>query len=269
MKGDNMIFDTHAHYDDEAFSEDREDLIASLKEAGIGHVIDVGASKASQPLVKGLADRYDFIYGALGMHPDEVGDLDDRLWEYIKEGLDHDPKIVAVGEIGLDYHWDVQPHDVQIHWFKEQIRLAQERDLPILVHSRSAAADTMAVIQELYGEGTPGFAMKRKGIIHCYSYSLEQAKLYTDLGFYLGIGGVVTFKNARKLKKVVTEIPLDHLLLETDCPYMAPEPNRGKRNSSLYLPYVVQAIADLKGISTEEVEDTTWKNAMDLFQIPV
>lgn len=263
-----MIFDTHAHYDDEAFQEDRSDVIAKLQPSGIGHVIDVGASKASLPIVREIADSYDFIYGALGMHPDEVGDIDDQLWKELKDGLDNDPKIVAVGEIGLDYHWDVQPHEVQIHWFKEQIRLAQERNLPILIHSRAAAADTMDVIQEMYGKGTPGSEIRRKGIMHCYSYSLEQAKIYTDLGFYLGIGGVVTFKNSKKLKKVVSQIPLDHLLLETDCPYMAPEPNRGKRNSSLYLPYVVETIAELKGVTPKEVEDVTWNNAMDLFQIP-
>lgn len=263
-----MIFDTHAHYDDEAFKEDRSEMIARLQPSGIGHVIDVGASKESMPLVREIADSYDFIYGALGMHPDEVGDIDEKLWNDLKDGLDNDPKIVAVGEIGLDYHWDIQPHEVQIHWFKEQIRLAQERNLPILIHSRAAAADTMDVIQEMYGRGSAGYDIKRKGIMHCYSYSLEQARIYTDLGFYLGIGGVVTFKNSKKLKKVVTEIPLDHLLLETDCPYMAPEPNRGKRNSSLYLPYVVQTIAELKGVTPREVEDVTWNNAMDLFQIP-
>ncbi len=261
-----MIFDTHAHYDDEAFDADRDALIRSLPENGVGHVIDVGATKKGQAKVKELADTYDFMYGALGMHPDEVGEIDDALWNQIVEGLD-DPKIVAVGEIGLDYHWNIQPHDVQEHWFREQIALAQERNLPILVHSRNAADDTLRIIEDCYGKGSSGYEMQRKGIIHCYSYSYEQAKIYTELGFYLGIGGVVTFKNSRKLKKVVTNIPLDRLLLETDCPYMAPEPNRGKRNSSLYLTSVVETIAELKGISPDEVEEVTWNNAMDLFQI--
>ncbi|MEE3421078.1 MAG: TatD family hydrolase [Lachnospiraceae bacterium] len=262
-----MIFDTHAHYDDDAFENDREEMISRLKPAGIVHAIDVGASKKSMPLVKEIADTHDFIYGALGMHPDEVGDIDDDLLAFMRKGLE-DPKIVAVGEIGLDYHWDVMPHEVQIHWFMEQTKMAWEADLPILIHSRSAAADTMDTIQKMYGPGAPGAGIKRKGIVHCYSYSLEQAKIYTEMGFYLGIGGTVTFKNAKKLKKVVTEIPLDHLLLETDCPYMAPEPHRGSRNSSLNLPYVVAEIARLKGISAREVEDVTYMNAMELFQIP-
>ncbi len=261
-----MIFDTHAHYDDEAFDTDRDALIRSLPEHGIGCVIDVAASKNGQSRVKELADTYDFVYGALGMHPDEVGDFDDPLWNQIEEGLE-DPKIVAVGEIGLDYHWNIQPHELQEQYFREQIALAKRHGLPILVHSRNAADDTLRIITDCYGKASSGASIQRKGIIHCYSYSYEQAKLYTDMGFYLGIGGVVTFKNSRKLKKVVTNIPLDHLLLETDCPYMAPEPNRGKRNSSLYLPSVVETIAELKGITPEEVEEVTWKNAVDLFQI--
>lgn len=261
-----MIFDTHAHYDDDAFSEDREKMISSLPGAGISHIIDVGASKRSMPIVKEIADTHDFVYGALGMHPDEVGDFDDELLDFMKRGLE-DPKIVAVGEIGLDYHWDVHPHDVQAHWFMEQIKIAWDHEMPILIHSRSAAADTMDIIEKMYGKGAPGEHIKRKGIMHCYSYSLEQAKIYTEMGFYLGIGGTVTFKNAKKLKRVVTEIPLQHLVLETDCPYMAPEPHRGTRNSSLNLPYVVAEIARLKGINPEEVEDVTCANAMDLFQI--
>ena len=261
-----MIFDTHAHYDDDAFSGDREEMLAALRPAGISHIIDVGASKKSMPVVKEIADRHDFVYGALGMHPDEVGDIDAGLLTFMEEGLE-DPKIVAVGEIGLDYHWDVQPHDVQAHWFMEQIRIAWEHELPILIHSRAAAADTMNIIQKMYGKGAPGASIRRKGIMHCYSYSLEQARIYTEMGFYLGIGGTVTFKNAKKLKRVVTEIPLEHLVLETDCPYMAPEPHRGTRNSSLNLPYVVEEIARLKGITPKEVEDVTFASAMDLFRI--
>ncbi len=262
-----MIFDTHAHYDDEAFDEDRDALIRSLPEHNVKHVIDVGATKKGLPHVKELADTYDFMYGALGIHPDDVGSLNDELMAQIEADLS-DPKIVAVGEIGLDYHWDVESHEVQEDGFRKQIALAQRHDLPIIVHSRNAADDTMRIITDCYGKTSSYYHMKRKGIIHCYSYSYEQAKLYTDMGFYLGIGGVVTFKNSRKLKKVVTNIPLEHLLLETDCPYMAPEPNRGKRNSSLYLTSVVDTIAELKGITPEEVEDVTWNNAMDLFQIP-
>ena len=302
-----MIFDTHAHYDDHAFDKDREAVIASLKPAGIGHVVDVGASKESLPRVKALADTYDFFFGALGLHPDEIGDLP-ACRTFIEDGL-RDPKIVAVGEIGLDYHWLVRSKEEQIAAFREQIEIAIANEKPIIVHSRSAAADTMDVIQEYYGDGTwaglnadgraispvtktihtgdgetkrvlttaaggkkfisPGIghAMKNKGIIHCYAYSAEQAKIYTKMGFLLGIGGVSTFGNSRKLKKVIQQVPLDFLVLETDCPYLAPEPHRGERNSSLYLPLVVKAIAEIKGMTEREVEDATWNNAMKLFQL--
>jgi TatD DNase family protein len=314
QKGHTMIFDTHAHYDDSAFDRDREAVIASLKPAGIGRVVDVGASKESLPRVRALADTYDFFYGALGLHPDEIGDLP-ACRAFIEDGL-RDPKIVAVGEIGLDYHrlvrtkeWE-HAKERQIAAFRKQIEIAIANKKPIIVHSRNAAADTMDIIQEYYGDGTwaglsadgraispvtktihtgdgetkriltnssvgkkfisPGIGhtMKNKGIIHCYAYSAEQAKIYTKMGFLLGIGGVSTFENSRKLKKVIRQIPLDFLVLETDCPYLAPEPHRGERNSSLYLPLVVKAIAKLKGVTEREVEDATWRNAMELFSAP-
>ncbi len=259
-----MIFDTHAHYDDAAFDADRDELIASLPEHGIGCVIDVGASADSQQKILEMVDKYDNIYGALGVHPDEVGDIDEALWQVICEGLNH-PKIVAVGEIGLDYYWDKEGHDVQEKYFREQIELAMAKKLPILVHSREAAEDTMRILREYYGRGGVGESIEHKGIIHCYSYSVEQAREYVKMGFYLGIGGVVTFANAKKLKQVVEAIPLTSLLLETDAPYLAPKPHRGKRNSSLYLPYVVEQIAALKGISAQEVEEATWQQAAALF----
>lgn len=281
-----MIFDTHAHYDDHAFDADREAVIAALQPGGIGHVVDVGASMESCPRVKAIADKYDFIYGALGLHPDEVADLP-ACRDFIEDDLS-DPKIVAVGEIGLDYHWMKETREVQIAAFEQQIEMALRHEMPIIVHSRNAAADTMDVIQKYYGDGKwagltrdghpikqlpkrrkiipgPGNTLARKGIIHCYAYSAEQAKIYTALGFYLGIGGVATYGNSRKIKKVIEEIPLEHLVLETDCPYLAPEPHRGERNSSLYLPYVIKAIAEIKGITENEVEETTWENAMQLF----
>lgn len=263
-----MIFDTHAHYNDTAFDEDRDALLGGMLEAaGIGHVIDVGASPEDLADVKSIADRYDYIYGALGVHPDEAGRMGDETLSFIREALQKDPKIVAVGEIGFDYHNDVEPHEVQRHWFSEQIDLAIETGVPVIIHSRNAAEDTMELIREKYGPGTAGAALPEKGIIHCYSYSAEQALQYRELGFFIGVGGVVTFKNGKKLKKVVETLPLSSIVLETDCPYLAPEPHRGERNSSLFLPYVVRTIAAEKGVSEEEVEQVTWDNAVRLFGV--
>ena len=269
-----MIIDTHAHYHAEQFDPDREALLASLKPAGIGEVIDIAAEADSLDRVMELARAYPFIYAAVGLHPDEVGDLNEETMAKIR-GYLTDEKTVAVGEIGLDYYWNKESRDLQIACFKKQIDLALEYDKPVVIHSREAAADTLEVVSAMYGEGspwemkngrTPEGTIPRKGVMHCYSYSPEQARIYTKkLGFFLGIGGVVTFKNGKKLKEVVRETPLDYLLLETDSPYLAPVPYRGKRNSSLYLPYVVREIAEIKGITPEEVERVTERNARYLF----
>ena len=272
-----MIIDTHAHYPSEQFDPDRDELLASLGPAGIGMVIDIAAEADSLDRVMELAGKYPFIYAAIGLHPDEVGDLNEETLTKIREYL-ADEKTVAVGEIGLDYYWNRESRDLQISSFKKQIDLALEYDKPVVIHSREAAADTLEVVTEMYGEGspwemkygrTPAGKIPRKGVMHCYSYSSEQARIYTEkLGFYLGIGGVVTFKNGKKLKEVVRQTPLPYLLLETDCPYLSPVPFRGKRNSSLYLPYVVQEIAELKGITPEEVVRVTEENARYLFGLP-
>ncbi len=258
-----MIFDTHAHYDDSAFDADREAIIRSLPERGVGRVIDIAATPSGLEKVRTVSESFPFMRAAYGIHPDEVGAMDAALMDRLRELL-ASPKAVAVGEIGLDYHWDVEPHEVQQHWFRKQIDLALELGKPIFVHSRAAAEDTMRMISELYGQDGPGRTAPQKGIIHAYSYSLEHAKRYTEMGFFLGIGGVVTFKNAKKLKKVVTEIPLGALVLETDSPYLTPEPHRGERNASFYLHEVVREIASLKQISEEEVERVTWDNACRL-----
>ncbi len=258
-----MIFDTHAHYDDRAFDGDRDEILMSLPPAGVGRVIDVGASVRSLTAVRELTAKYDFVYGAAGIHPDDVGDLTDEVVRTIREMIE-DPKIVAVGEIGLDYHWDVEPHDVQISCFRRQISLALDCGKPIIVHSRTAAADTMDVVREMYGSGRGRDAAK-KGVIHAYPGSLEQAKIYAEMGFFLGIGGVLTYRTSKKLKKVVAGMPLQTLLLETDCPYLPPESRRGERNTSKNLPEVVRAIAEIKGVSEREVENVTWDNAMRLF----
>lgn len=253
-----MIFDSHAHYDSQQFDEDREELLLSMEANGVGTIVNAGASWDSVTEVVELAQKYPFIYAAVGVHPDEVGELDDERFEYLKAQCKKD-KVVAVGEIGLDYYWDNESHDVQKKWFIKQLELARELDLPVIIHSRDAAADTLEIMKE-YGQGL-------RGVIHCFSYSIELAREYVKMGYHIGIGGVVTFKNGRKLKEIAAEIPLDKILLETDCPYLAPVPFRGKRNESHYISYVAQEIAELKGISCEEVVVQTEQNGKELFQI--
>ena len=229
-----------------------------MKEAGVGTIVNVAASYESCFEVPKLAEKYPFMYAAVGVHPDEVGDLNEETFARMKEQFKLD-KVVAVGEIGLDYYWDNEPHEIQKKWFIRQLDLARELDLPVMIHSRSAAADTMEIMKE--------HAKGLSGVIHCYSYSKEMAQEYIKMGFYIGVGGVVTFKNAKKLKEVVENIPLTSIVLETDCPYMAPEPNRGKRNNSAYIRYVAEKIAELKGITYEEVVEQTEKNAREMYRL--
>ncbi len=256
-----MIFDTHAHYDDEKFDEDRQELLASMVPSGIGRIVNIGCDIQSSDESADLADRYDFIYAAVGVHPSDTDQLNEESFAHIRE-LTGRNKVVAVGEIGLDYYWekDEEKKYHQRYWFRRQIDLAREVGLPIVIHSRQAAQDTMDIAKE-ERIGDIG------GVVHCYSYSAEQAKEYLKMGLYLGIGGVLTYKNARVLKEVVQMAPLQSLVLETDCPYLTPEPNRGKRNSSLNIPYVVEAISQIKGVSTEQVEAVTWDNAMRLYRM--
>lgn len=251
-----MIFETHAHYDDEQFDQDRDEILRSMAAGGIGTIVNVSASYDSCRRVVDMVQAYPFMYVAVGVHPDEVGALNEERLEEMRK-LCEDPKVVAIGEIGLDYYWDKEAREEQRRWFVRQLELARKLGLPVLIHSREAAADTMEVMKG-YGKGL-------KGVIHCYSYSAEMAKEYVKMGYYIGVGGVVTFKNARKLKETVEEIPLTSIVLETDCPYLAPVPYRGKRNSSLYLPYVAEEIAALKQVSFEEVVSQTERNAKDLY----
>ena len=251
-----MIFETHAHYDDEVFNEDRGQLLAGLPEKGIGRVINVGASIETTRTTLALAEAYDYIYAAVGVHPSDIDGLNEETYSWLKEQTAH-PKTVAMGEIGLDYYWDKENHDLQKEWFIRQLDLARKKEKPVIIHSREAAADTMEIMKE--------YASGLRGVIHCYSYSAEMAKEYVKMGYYIGIGGVVTFKNAKKLKQVVQEIPLESIVLETDCPYLAPVPYRGKRNSSLYLPYVAEEIAALKGAAAEDVVLQTEENARKLY----
>lgn len=253
-----MIFDTHAHYDDDAFDEDRDDLLNQMHLAGIVGIANMGASLQGVQASQDLAAKYPFVYAGVGVHPDEVGSLNEEKLQWMY-GLCKNPKTVTVGEIGLDYHWNVEPHEVQQKWFIRQLQMAKEVDLPVNIHSRDAAQDTFDIMKREHA-GTTG------GIIHCYSGSAEMAKEYVKLGYYIGVGGVVTFKNARVLKEVVAAIPLERIVLETDCPYMAPTPYRGKRNSSLNLPLVVSEIAQIRGVSTEEVEAVTYMNAKQIYR---
>ena len=256
-----MIFESHAHYDDSKFDDDREELLSTMQENGIEKIINIGCSIESCKSTLELTKQYPFVYGAMGIHPSDIGDLNEDTFLWLREQVKKE-KVVAVGEIGLDYYWDKE-EEVQKNqriWFRRQLELAKESNLPVIIHSRDAAADTMEIMKEAYVQGI-------KGVIHCFSYSKEQAQEYVKMGYYIGVGGVVTFKNGKKLKSVVEAIPLTSIVLETDCPYLAPEPNRGKRNESAYIQYVAEEIARLKGISVEEVLTQTEINAKQVYQL--
>ena len=254
-----MIFDTHVHYDDPAFDEDRDSLIASLEKSGIGNVVDIGASIDTTRKALELAHKYDFIYAAVGVHPSEVEELTEDSFELLSEWSE-DGRCVAIGEIGLDYHWPEPGRELQKKWFRRQLDLARQKQLPVVIHSRDAAKDTVDIMKEEHAE-------EIGGVVHCFSYTKEIAKECLDMGFYIGVGGVVTFKNGKKLREVVEITPIEKILLETDCPYLAPEPYRGKRNSSLYLPYVVEEIAKIKNINAEEVIRITENNAKTMYNL--
>ena len=255
-----MIFESHAHYDDDAFDEDRESLLGSLQQQGIEYVINVGASLASTARAISLAADYDFIYAAAGVHPSDTDELNEENFIWLKDQCKKD-KVVAVGEIGLDYHYPDTNKPIQQKWFARQLWLANEVHLPVIIHSRDAAKDTLDIMK---GEAP----VEKGGVIHCYSYTKELARDFLNMGYYFGIGGVLTFKNAKKLREAVEYIPMDRLLIETDSPYLAPEPYRGKRNCSLYLPYVVDALAEIKGLTPEEVITITRENGLSLFMNP-
>lgn len=254
-----MIFDTHAHYDDDAFDEDRDALLSGMKEAGVEYIVNVGASMASSERSLKLAEKYPFVYAAVGVHPDEVGELDEEKLTQLREWSNH-PKVKAIGEIGLDYYWDKEKHDLQKHWFMRQMELASEVNLPMIVHSREAAKDTLDMV-------IAAKPLDLSGIIHCYSYSVEQAREYLNMGYYIGIGGVLTFKNAKKLKEVAEYAPLSQIVLETDCPYLAPTPFRGKRNDSSLIAYVAEELAAIKNMPVEEVLCITNENGKKLYHI--
>ncbi len=252
-----MIFDTHAHLNDKAFDEDRGELLTQMEPAGIAGIVNVGASWEDIEGAQNLAEAYPFLFAAVGLHPDSVGILDDEHLEEMRK-LCQREKTVAVGEIGLDYHWGKETCTLQRTCFIRQLELAKEVGLPVNIHSRDAAQETFDIIKENHA-GTTG------GIIHCFSSSAEMALDYVRLGYYIGIGGVVTFKNARVMREVAAAVPLDYIVVETDCPYLAPAPHRGERNSSLNLPLVIDKIAEIKGISPREVEEATFENALHAY----
>ena len=259
-----MIFDTHAHYDDDAFDADREELISSLPALGVGTVVNVCASVESLTTTPALAKKYPHIYAAVGLHPDDAANYDEAAALKI-ESLAGEDKTVAIGEIGLDYYWHKEEaeHSLQKEVFRAQLETARKTRLPFIVHSREAARDTLDIVSEYVREGMYG------GIIHCFSYSWEIAREYLNMGLYLGIGGVLTYKNARKLVEVAEKAPLSQLVLETDCPYLSPVPYRGKRNSSLHLPRVVETLAGLKNVDTQTVIRITEENARKVFKINI
>ena len=254
-----MIFETHAHYDDKAFDEDRENLLLELYQNGITTIINVSSDLASIKRTLSLAEKYPYIYGAVGVHPSDSGELTEETFLELTKACQHE-KVVAVGEIGLDYYWQEPEKKIQKKWFERQLLRAQEVSLPVIIHSREAAKDTLDMMRALHAE-------KSGGVIHCFSYSKEMAAEFLKLDYYFGIGGVVTFQNAKKLREAVAYIPIDKLLLETDSPYLAPVPNRGKRNNSGNIPYIAQEIAQIKGVSYEEIIAATRQNSERLFGV--
>ena len=253
-----MLFDTHAHMDDQAFDADRDELIASLPQQGVGLVMNPGCSLASSKNADVLSRQYDFLYAAVGSHPDAADEVNEAVLEEYRELCRNNPKIKAIGEIGLDYHYEDIPREIQLKAFRAQMALAAELNLPVIVHEREAHADGMAVVDEF---------PTVKGVFHCYSGSTEMAAELVKRGWYIGFTGVLTFKNARKALEVAASIPLDRLVLETDCPYMAPEPFRGKRNHPGYLYRMAERLAELRGLSVEEIQRITTENGKRLYRI--
>lgn len=254
-----MIIDSHAHLDDIRFDDDRDMIIRNLEGNGIELVLNIGADLKTSIASVSLADKYENIYAAVGVHPHSVKEMDNSTIEILKAFAKRD-KVVAIGEIGLDFYYDNSPRDTQRKWFKEQLKLAKEVNLPIIIHTREAAQETFDILKEAQDGSL-------RGVLHCYSGSLEMALEYIKIGFYISIAGPVTFNNARITKEVAKEVPLDKLLIETDSPYLTPVPNRGKRNEPMFTKYVAETIAELRGISFDELVEATNRNTKELFKI--
>ncbi|MFF2290641.1 TatD family hydrolase [Peribacillus butanolivorans] len=254
-----MLFDTHVHVNAEQFNEDLEDVIERAQEAGVNYMVVVGFDRPTITRAMELIETYDFMYAAVGWHPVDAIDMTEEDLKWIEELSSH-PKVVAIGEMGLDYHWDKSPKAIQMEVFRKQIRLAKKVGLPIIIHNREATADIVNILKEEE-------ASEVGGIMHCFSGSAETAMECIDMNFYISLGGPVTFKNAKKPKEVAAAVPLDRLLIETDCPYLAPHPYRGKRNEPSYVKLVADQIAEIKQLSVEEVSQATTDNAKKLFGI--
>ena len=252
-----MFFDTHAHYDDEKFDGDRDELLSSMLENGVELIVDPASDIASGQKAMGIAERFSFVYFAAGVHPHEAQEAPEDYLEQIRRQAAHE-KCVAIGEIGLDYHYDFSPRDVQRRGLDEQLSLAEELNKPVIIHEREAVADCLDILRA--HRGLPG-------VVHCFSGSWETAKELLDMGYYISFTGVITFKNARRPVEVAEKMPLERMMIETDSPYMAPEPCRGSRNSSLYLKYIAQRLADIRGLDMETVARRTLENGRRFFSI--
>lgn len=254
-----MLFDTHAHYDDEKFALDRYDVIEKAYSSGVSYIINAATDIKSCEESLAFAHKYEYVYAAIGIHPHEVGKVDENTLSRIGQ-LAKEDKVVAIGEIGLDYYYDTAPREIQKHWFAQQINLARDLKLPIIVHDRDAHQDSMDILKG-------NKANEVGGVFHCYSGSVEMAKELLNYNFYISVGGALTFKNAKKLVEVVRWMPMDRLLIETDSPYLTPEPHRGKRNDSSYVRFVAEKVAQIKQLSFEEVAKVTLDNAKKLFRL--
>lgn len=251
------IFDSHAHYDDEQFNDDKDALLSSFKEGGICGCITCGTNTGNSLSAIALAEKYDFMYAAVGLHPLDIEDEENENYIDLFRSLSKHEKVVAIGEIGLDYHYDTAPREKQIEVLEKQILLAKELDLPVIIHDRESHEDILNILKK----------HKPKGVVHCFSGSVEMMREVVKLGMYIGLGGAVTFKNAKKPVEVASEVPSDRLLIETDAPYMTPVPFRGKRNSSLLIPFTAEKIAEVRSATAQEILDLTSKNAKELFNI--
>jgi TatD DNase family protein len=259
-----MFFDTHAHYDDDRYKEDLDELLKNAYDSGVHHILSASTDVESSRNTIALANRYDFLYAAVGIHPHNAphpadAELDDEIISALSE-LSKDKKVIAVGEMGLDYYYDNAPRDAQKRWFAKQIALAKELDLPIIVHDREAHKDTLDILKA-------ESASKVGGVLHCFSGSVEFARQVLNEGFYISIAGPVTFKNTKRLPEVVKYLPEDRLLIETDAPYLSPEPFRGKRNDSSRLVHIAKVIAEIRGVSLEHIAELTTRNAKELFKM--
>lgn len=250
-----MYFESHAHYDDERFDDDRDELLASFPAEGIETVVNSSSDIASSRASIALAEKYPFFYASVGVHPHEVSKMREEDIDTLRELSKH-PKVVAIGEIGLDFYYDLSPRDDQRYWFKRQLALAEELDMPVIIHSRDASQECFDIISA---------SNVRKGVIHCYSGSAPMAQDYADMGFYIGIGGSLTFKNNKKTVEVIEKLPLEKILIETDSPYLAPVPYRGRRNDSRLLKYVVEKISEIKNVPEIDICNITKNNAIELF----